>query len=441
MDVIELLRRLVEVESVNDPVRGVKPSIECARLIRDVLADKGLDSEIICSNGFYSVFGVIGRGRPVILLLAHYDTVPVVREYWSYEPFKLTVVNGRGYGRGVADDKGNVAAMITALESLGSMVREFTLVYAFTGDEEVGGYYGARVVRDKLVELGMKPDYLINGDGINMDIIVKRRCAFRVELKVKSETGRVRGVRFTKRFTLNTPVVRVYHAAYFTPGVDIHPLIAASHYLRVNRLYACRVEGVFVKSNILPSWVKVEYVREDPSGSIVEVDYGLTELLNILLPLTRCSISVDYQSDYGVTITPNYYTFNGGYHILTLDVRAMTSSIESIRRAIEETIRRVKLHVSVKVTGGVGYLYTRENARIVDCSLRVLESLGLKPRVIEMPGASDSRYFSPQGVECIDIGPIGGNIHGPDEYVELWSLRKLVEFYKRIPLVLAKQYT
>jgi succinyl-diaminopimelate desuccinylase len=56
---------------------------------------------------------------------------------------------------------------------------------------------------------------------------------------------------------------------------------------------------------------------------------------------------------------------------------------------------------------------------------------------MEREGASDSRYFSPRGVACIDFGPLGGNIHGPNEYVVIPSLLRAAEFYGRLAQRLA----
>ena len=62
----------------------------------------------------------------------------------------------------------------------------------------------------------------------------------------------------------------------------------------------------------------------------------------------------------------------------------------------------------------------------------VLEEVGEKPRVVEGGGASDARWFSPLGVEVVDFGPRGGNIHGADEYVDIPSLRKLPRIYVEV---------
>lgn len=65
-------------------------------------------------------------------------------------------------------------------------------------------------------------------------------------------------------------------------------------------------------------------------------------------------------------------------------------------------------------------------------TLEVLEELGEKAEPVEGPGAADSRFFTPYGVKAIDFGPRGGNIHGPNEYVEIDSLRKMPALYAEL---------
>lgn len=440
MDVLKLLSRLVEIDTTNDPARDKKPSIDCARFIRDWLNERDLPADILESQGYYSVYGVIGNGKPVIMLLAHYDTVPVIRDEWVYEPLRLTVINGKAYGRGVLDDKGNVSAIMTALSRISNRVRDFTVVYAFTGDEETGGFNGARIVRDKLIREGLKPDYVINGDGQGLIVVTKRRNRFIARLKVNENIVSIKGKKLVREFSALTSVYKTRHAAYFLPGVDKHPLIEASHYLRTYDLYIRSIEGPFVKDNVIPSNVKVEFVKEDATGEYVEVDLALTRLIELIVPLTRCSIEADHFSEYGITVTPNFYSYLGGQHILDVDIRAMTLDIERVRRSIMNILRNLDLKVELEVKGGAGYLYTPAESVLVKTALKALRKIGLRPKVGELPEASDSRYFSLINADCIDIGPIGENMHGADESIEVWSLKKLIEFYELVPLTLRESY-
>ncbi len=116
MDVLDLLSSLVSFQTVNDPSKGEMPSRECPAFIQSTLQSWGIDSEIIEHNGAYAVVGEIGEGLPKVMVMAHFDVVPVSKDEWHYEPFKLTVEGNKAYGRGSVDDKGNVASLMFALK-------------------------------------------------------------------------------------------------------------------------------------------------------------------------------------------------------------------------------------------------------------------------------------------------------------------------------------
>lgn len=430
--VVELLKHLIEIKSVNDPVRGVKPGKDTALFIHDLLVDWGFSPEVIESNGYYSVFECTGSGKPVLLLMAHYDTVPVDPEKWNHDPFKLTIVGNKGYGRGALDDKSNVAALLVLLKRLGEEGFSGNICYAFTGDEEVGGFNGARVIAEKLASENILPKYMVNADGVGMKVIVRRRKVFNILVKTASMKKKVKGRIRRKTFKASYPLEQHSHAAYFIPGLDTHPLIAASTYVRENNVCVRSIKGVFIKSNVVPPKATVEYVDEDPHGREIVCDEGLTYLLKALLPLTRMPIPEEKPSDYGVNITPNMYLFDRGKHVIQLDVRVMSNSVESIVRELER-IKEIYPLIEYDVRGGQGgYLYTSLDSILVKTFFKTLESFGVKPEAIEGAGASDSRYFTPHGVEAVDFGPQGGNIHGDNEYVLLDSLKILPDIYYSI---------
>ncbi len=109
----ELLARLIGVETC-DPPGG---EVEIARLVHGYLQENGIAAT-------YDEFqpgraNVLARlegsgGRPGLIFSAHFDTVPVGAQPWSYAPFAAEVVDGRLYGRGASDMKSGMAAMISA---------------------------------------------------------------------------------------------------------------------------------------------------------------------------------------------------------------------------------------------------------------------------------------------------------------------------------------
>ncbi|HEY7809740.1 MAG TPA: M20/M25/M40 family metallo-hydrolase [Allosphingosinicella sp.] len=100
-----------------------------------------------------------------ILLMAHMDVVPALREDWSVEPFTLTEQDGYLYGRGTSDNKLGVVAVTTALLRLKAQGFKPSrdIVLLFTGDEEttgVGARFGATEWRK-----WTDAEYALNSDG------------------------------------------------------------------------------------------------------------------------------------------------------------------------------------------------------------------------------------------------------------------------------------
>jgi succinyl-diaminopimelate desuccinylase len=419
----------------------LKPGRAAVDFVRDTLTEWGIEARVVESGGYYSVYGWIGEGEPSVMFMAHLDVVPVKVDEWSYDPFKLTVVGGKAFGRGTVDDKGNVVGVMLALKELMSKNIKGKVLYAFTTDEEVGGAHGAKVLAERLARENSLPRYLINADGIGMSPIIRRRKIFRATLEAPQEKIRAVGTIRRKDFELRTPIVPTRHAAWFVPGVDTHPLIAASLFMLSNlELRAVSISGSFIKTNVLPSAVSLEYVEPSGDGGEVEVDAGLTELLRVLMPLSRAPVPVQLYSDYGVSVTPNVYGLRNGKHVVEVDIRAMADDVKIIKDALTRVVSEVapKVRVDVVDESGGGYLYLPPTDELVKVSLQVLRSLGLEAYPIEAPGASDSRHFTPLGVKCLDFGPKGGNNHGPDEWVDLNTLRLLPKFYADVAVGLMR---
>jgi len=427
----EILKYLISLKCINDPENNIKPPIQCIEGIEDILEDRNIDFTKLEDEGYYSFLYSFGSGKKTILLMAHFDVVPPGPS-WTKNPFEAIEENGRIYGRGAIDDLSNVAVMIHISRDLEKIAERLSgrVIIAFTGDEETGGRHGAYIVREHLMSKGLFPNYLINGDGGGLVIINRRRSSFRITISAPAKKKIIRGVKSSRRYNLES---RYRHAAYFLAGSDVHPLIRLAYEIDQEDLYVSTLRGSFIKSNVLPEYVEADLVskREGSGTREYEVDISLTNLIKLLIPLTRISIELDYPSQYGVTATPNIYRYDGNTHVFEIDVRApIKKNIDNIKRYVAGIIKEYMPGAIFEIHGGIGYLDTPPSSRIVKKAIEVLEKLGLEPQVVERAGASDSRYFSPLGVEAIDFGPVGGNAHGPDEYVEIWSLDLLAKFYK-----------
>src|SRR6516164_4963384 len=156
------LAELVAIPSVADPRQF--PPEECARAarwVRDAFAGVGFSDARLAemADGSQAVLGTRpgpDPAAPTVLLYAHYDVQPPLNEAdWRTPPFELTEVDGRWYGRGAADCKGNILMHLTAVRALGEDV-PVSLKLVVEGSEETTGHPGvvgcvlvARHVQDR----------------------------------------------------------------------------------------------------------------------------------------------------------------------------------------------------------------------------------------------------------------------------------------------------
>jgi acetylornithine deacetylase/succinyl-diaminopimelate desuccinylase-like protein len=94
-----------------------------------------------------------GKGEKTILIATHYDTVPTERAGWKTDPFELTEIDGKLYGSGATDCKGNIVAGLLALKTSNPKYRVKLFI---APDEEIGGEYGLKYLHEKK---------LLEGDG------------------------------------------------------------------------------------------------------------------------------------------------------------------------------------------------------------------------------------------------------------------------------------
>jgi acetylornithine deacetylase/succinyl-diaminopimelate desuccinylase-like protein len=138
------LSELVAIRSVADPRQF--PPEECeaaAQWVLEKFSELGFNDGHLAetADGSQAVVGsrrCSDTGAPTILLYAHYDVQPPLDEdSWRTPPLQLTEVDGRWYGRGAADCKGNIVVHLAALRALGDQI-PVNLKLVVEGSEEQG---------------------------------------------------------------------------------------------------------------------------------------------------------------------------------------------------------------------------------------------------------------------------------------------------------------
>ncbi|BDB59980.1 MULTISPECIES: dipeptidase [Rhodococcus] len=169
------LARLVAFRSVADPRQfPVEECVGAANWVRDAFAEAGIENveTIETADGSLAVLGhtPAPEGAPTVLLYSHYDVQPPGDEsLWHSEPFMLTERDGRWYGRGAADCKGNVVMHLLALRALrvdGPLPVGVRIV--IEGSEEMGGAGLDHLVAER-PEL-FDADLIVIGDSGNAEV-------------------------------------------------------------------------------------------------------------------------------------------------------------------------------------------------------------------------------------------------------------------------------
>jgi len=164
-DALATLKDLVRQPSISAQGTGVK---ECAASLADLLRRSGIASEILPTATQPVVYGEITRGPDAYTLLCygHYDVQPPEPlELWQTPPFEPTVRDGRLYGRGTGDNKGQLLTHVLAarawLEAGGGP--PINLKFVFEGEEESGSPSLAGFVREQRARLAADLVYISDG--------------------------------------------------------------------------------------------------------------------------------------------------------------------------------------------------------------------------------------------------------------------------------------
>ena len=162
---LEMARALVRINSVSR-----ESNLGVIELIRDELARHGVASRLTYDDERKkaNVFATLGAGKPAgVIVSGHTDTVPWDGQDWSVDPLGADVRDGRLYGRGSADMKSFIGLAVAQVPAFLAADLPFAVHFAFSYDEEVGGFGARRLIAD-MREAGVAPLACIVGEPTGM---------------------------------------------------------------------------------------------------------------------------------------------------------------------------------------------------------------------------------------------------------------------------------
>ena len=372
-DVFELTCELIHRASVTPDDAG------CQAVIAERLGRAGFAIEHLRFDSVDNLWATHGSGSPVLVFLGHTDVVPSgPPAAWSSPPFVPGVRDGYLYGRGAADMKSGVAAMVVALETFVRAHPDHrgTIALLLTSDEEGRAVDGIRRVAVEFRRRGQPIDACVVGEPSSKErlgdlIRVGRRGSLTGRLRVTGVQG---------------------HVAY--PDKARNPIHA----------FASALAAL-----VAERW-----------------DEG-----NDAFPPTSFQISNLNAGTGADNVIPGELQAVFNFRFGT------ASSADSLRERVEALLRD---HGIVLADGasaldwwlsGEPFL-TRAGALRDATVAAIREHCGIEPELSTGGGTSDGRFIAPLGAEVVELGPVNASIHKVDECVAIDDLERLPGLYRSI---------
>lgn len=368
---LALAQQLIRQPSVTPDDAG------CQQLMRARLEPLGFHCETLQFEDVENLWAVRGTQGPLFVFAGHTDVVPTGEtSLWQYPPFGAEVVDGFLHGRGAADMKGSLAAMITACEEAlsgphAAALDGIRLGFLITSDEEGIAKNGTVKVIEALKARDEQIDYCIVGEPsstsqVGDTVKVGRRGSLSARLEIFGVQG---------------------HVAY--PHLAVNPIhkampalaeLAALEWDQGNAsfppttLQISNIAAGTGANNVIPASCRVEFNFRYSTESTHDALRAATEAL-----LTRHAL--DYRVDWHLSGEP-FLTQPG-----------------LLRRAVAHSIQRVS---------------------------------GLSTEESTAGGTSDGRFIAPTGAEVVELGPCNATIHRTDERIPAADLDTLARIYRDV---------
>ena len=311
---------------------------------------------------------------PTLVFAGHTDVVPTgPLDRWTSPPFTPTHRDGVLYGRGAADMKTSIAAMVVAVEEFlaENPQPKLSIAFLITSDEEGPATDGTVVVCNLLKARGEVLDYCIVGEPTSVDQLgdtIKngRRGTLSGKLSIKGVQGHIAYPHLAKNpIHAFAPALAELVATHWDAGNEFFPATSWQ---------VSNVHGGTGASNIIP-------------GELV----------------------VDFNFRFSTE-----------------------SSADSLQTRLEAVLKKHQLNYALRWTlGGLPFL-TTPGELVQAVSESIQAETGLVTELSTTGGTSDGRFIASICPQLIEFGPINASIHKIDEHVLVSSLEPLKNIYKGV---------
>jgi succinyl-diaminopimelate desuccinylase len=346
----------------------------CLDVIAARLEPLGFSNERLAFGPVENLWSRRGRARPVLCFAGHTDVVPTgPREEWRTDPFEPVVRDGVLFGRGSADMKSGLAAMVTATERFLARYPDHagTLAFLLTSDEEGPSVDGTRRVVQVLETRGEKIDYCLVGEPTSHErlgdtIKIGRRGSLSGRLTVHGVQG---------------------HIAY--PQLAVNPVHS----------FATALAELVARH-----WDEGNEFFEPTSFQISNIAAG-TGAPNVIPGELKVRFNLRFSTE---------------------------QTVETLQRTVIALLDRHRVNYTLEwFVSGLPFL-TRHGRLTEAVAAAVHDVVGIRPACSTTGGTSDGRFIAPTGAQVVELGVANATIHKVNECVRIEDVDALSRIYERI---------
>jgi succinyl-diaminopimelate desuccinylase len=351
---------------------SVTPADEgCQDLMASRLSQVGFRVERLRYGNVDNLWARRGDGGPLLCFAGHTDVVPTgPLEEWRSDPFKPAIRDGLLYGRGAADMKSGLAAMLTATESFVAerAAHRGAIAFLITSDEEGPSVDGTRRVIETLRERGERIDWCIVGEpssetSIGDTIKIGRRGSLSGRLSVHGVQGHIAYPQFADNpIHVFAPALAELSSRLWDQG---------NEHFQPTTFQVSNLNAGTGAPNVIPGELKARFnLRYSPVQTLEQLKATVEEVL------TRHQVK--YTLEWYLSGEP-FYTPPG-----------------PLSRAVCAAVRTVTGREPTLSTGG---------------------------------GTSDGRFIAPMGAQVVELGVVNASIHKVNECVRIEDIDTLHAIY------------